>query len=245
MRVLLFISYDGTRYSGWQWQENALSVQQVLEEALEKATGESVRLVGASRTDAGVHALCQAAHFDTRCSIPAEKFPYALNQHLPEDIRVFLAREVPETFHARYHTQGKTYTYRIHHSPHASAIHFRTRLHVPGKLDSDLMHQAAQVLIGTHDFAAFSAAGGSAKTTVREIYDINVTRDGELVSLIVNGNAFLYNMVRIIVGSLIEIGQGKRTESCFAQAFDTKERLSLGVTAPAHGLELTRIWYAF
>lgn len=242
-RILLTVSYDGTHYSGWQYQDNAPSVQQALEEALEKALGKFTRITGASRTDAGVHALGQRAHFDTDATIPPEKYPFVLNRFLPPDIRVSEAKQVPPTFHARYQADGKWYTYRIFNAPHASAMYRNMTAHVPVPLDVEKMHHAAQQLLGTHDFAAFAAAGGSAKTTVRTIDRVSVTREGEMVVLRIHGNAFLYNMVRIIAGALIYIGQGKLDEGCITRAIETGNRLELGITAPAAGLELTRVEY--
>ncbi len=243
-RILLTVSYDGTAYSGWQYQENAPSVQDELEKALEKALGRFTRVTGASRTDAGVHALGQRAHFDTDATIPPEKYPFVLNRFLPPDIRVTAGRQVPATFHARYQADGKWYTYRIHNAPHASAIYRNLTAHVPVPLDESMMHRAAQQLLGTHDFAAFAAAGGSAKTTVRTIDQVSVERQGDMVVLKIHGNAFLYNMVRIIAGTLCYIGQGKLDEGCIPRALATGNRLELGITAPASGLELTRVEYA-
>ncbi len=242
-RVLLTVEYDGTAYAGWQRQLNGLAVQQVLEEALADLCGEEIRVTGASRTDAGVHALGQRAHFDTRSAIPPEKYPFALNTRLPADIRVHEGREVPEDFHARFLSCGKKYTYRILNNRHGSALMRNRCAHVPVPLDSDRMRAALPTLLGTHDFAAFQAAGGTAKTTVRDIRSACLERDGDLLTLTVEGNAFLYNMVRIIAGTLVEIGHGKRGEDAFLRAYETKDRLALGVTAPAHGLELTRVDY--
>ena len=242
-RILLLLEYDGTRYSGWQRQFNAISVQQALEEALLKATGSPVKVTGASRTDAGVHAKAQGAHFDTASSIPPDKFPFVLNTLLPPDIRVHFGMEVPMGFHARFQAQGKLYTYRVYNSRHASAILRHTHAHVPLPLDWELMDRAAQALVGTHDFAAFAAAGGSAKTTVRFIHEIHVAKSGPEVLLTVRGNAFLYHMVRIIAGTLIEIGCRKLSPDCFSRALATGDRLCLGATAPACGLELTRVFY--
>lgn len=243
-RILLTVSYDGTSYSGWQYQDNAPSVQETLEKALEEALGTFTRITGASRTDAGVHALGQRCHFDTSATIPPEKYPFVLNRFLPPDIRVTEGRQVPLHFHARYQAEGKWYTYRIHNAPQASALYRNMTAHVPVHLDEEKMHRAAQRLLGTHDFAAFAAAGGSAKTTVRTIDQVSVTRQGEMVTLKIHGNAFLYNMVRIIAGALIYIGQGKLDEGCITRAIETGNRLELGITAPAAGLELTRVEYA-
>ena len=215
----------------------------MLEEALQKATKERIVVTGASRTDAGVHALGQAVHFDTESRIPPEKYPFVLNTMLPRDVRVHTGREVPEGFHARFMTCGKRYTYRIVNSRHASAIRRNTHVHVPLPLDLAPMQEAAKQLLGTHDYAAFQAAGGTAKTTVRTITRAELVRMGDEIILTVEGDAFLYNMVRIIAGTLIEIGLHRRTVNAFSEAYETLDRLSLGVTAPPHGLELTKVYY--
>ena len=235
-RVLLTVEYDGGAYAGWQRQTNGLAVQQVLEEALSGACGERIVITGASRTDAGVHALGQCAHFDTASHIPPEKYPFVLNTRLPRDIRVQQGRAVPPGFHARFMTCGKLYTYRIINSRHGSALLRGSHVHIPVPLDAERMHRCAQQLLGTHDFAAFQAAGGTARTTVRTIDEVSVSREGDVITLRVHGNAFLYNMVRIIAGTLIGIGQGKLPEDSLRRAIDTPDRLLLGVTAPAHGL---------
>lgn len=242
-RILLTVEYDGTNYAGWQRQTNGLAVQQVLEEALERATCERITVTGASRTDAGVHALGQAVHFDTESRIPPEKYPFVLNTMLPRDVRVHTGREVPDGFHARFMTCGKRYTYRIVNSRHASAIRRNTHMHVPLPLDLAPMQQAAQTLLGQHDFAAFQAAGGTAKTTIRTITRAELVRAGDEITLTVEGDAFLYNMVRIIAGTLIEIGHHRRGEDAFTRAIASGNRLDLGVTAPPNGLELTRVDY--
>ena len=244
-RILLTVSYDGTAYVGWQYQDNGPSIQDEIEQALQKALGTFVRVTGASRTDAGVHALGQRAHFDTCSSIPPEKYPFVLNRYLPEDIRVTEARQVPGDFHARFQAVGKMYTYRIHNAPHASAILRNCTAHVPVQLDESAMRRCALPLIGTHDFIAFCAAGGQAKTSVRTIDFFDVQRQDTEVTLRVHGNGFLYNMVRIIAGTLIDVGHGRLPEDCIARALESKNRLDLGVTAPACGLELTRVEYEF
>ena len=242
-RILLTVEYDGTNYAGWQRQINGLAVQQVLEETLQKATKERIVITGASRTDAGVHALGQAVHFDTESRIPPEKYPFVLNTMLPRDVRVHSGREVPEGFHARFMTCGKRYTYRIVNSRHASAIRRNTHVHVPLPLDLAPMQEAAKQLLGTHDYAAFQAAGGTAKTTIRTITKAELVQFGDEIILTVEGDAFLYNMVRIIAGTLIEIGLGRRSVNAFSEAYETLDRLSLGVTAPPQGLELTKVYY--
>ena len=242
-RILLTVEYDGTAYAGWQRQINGLAVQQVLEEALAGACGHPVTVTGSSRTDAGVHALDQKVHFDTGSGIPPEKYPFVLNTMLPPDIRVLEGREVPPDFHARFLTSGKTYTYRIWNARHGSALRRNTFWHVPVPLDEDTVRKALPSLYGRHDFAAFQAAGGTAKTTIRTIREAGLSVDGNEWILTVCGDAFLYNMVRIIAGTVAEIGLHRLEPDAFQKAFETKDRLALGMTAPAHGLELTKVFY--
>ncbi|MDO4484294.1 MAG: tRNA pseudouridine(38-40) synthase TruA [Clostridia bacterium] len=242
-RILLTVEYDGTNYVGWQRQSNGLAVQQVLEEALLAGCGEKITVTGSSRTDAGVHALCQSVHFDTNSNIPPEKFPFVLNTKLPYDVRVQAGREVPPQFHARFMTCGKMYTFRIINSRHGSAMKRNTHVHVPVLLDEAPMREAMQYLLGKHDFAAFQASGGTANTTIRTMQEVNLWRDGDEIIFTVKGDAFLYNMVRIIAGTLIEIGHGKLPVDAFARAIATGDRLELGPTAPPQGLELTKVYY--
>ena len=242
-RILLSVEYDGTGYAGWQRQSNGLAVQQVLEEALSRACGETVTVTGSSRTDAGVHALAQQVHFDTGCSIPPEKYPFVLNTMLPPDIRVQKGRQVPPDFHARFLSCGKTYTYRILNRRHGSALARNQCWHIPVPLDFASMEASLPPLLGTHDFAAFQAAGGTAKTTVRTLELAQLTRDGDWMTLTVSGNAFLYNMVRIIAGTLGEIGLGRLEPDAFARALESRNRLDLGMTAPPQGLTLAEVRY--
>ena len=242
-RFLLVCEYDGTAYCGWQRQINGPSVQQVLEETLAKLTGEPVTVTGSSRTDAGVHALGLCAHFDSATRIPPDKLAFALNTMLPPDIRIRESGPAPEGFHARYSACGKVYRYAFFNSRHDCAIGRQYAAHVPLELDERLMHEEAQALCGTHDFAAFAASGSVATSTVRTIYRAQVTRSGETVALTVLGDGFLYNMVRIIAGTLMEIGTGKRAPGAIARAIATGDRLALGQTAPAKGLTLMRVLY--
>ena len=242
-RVLLTIEYDGTAYCGWQRQLNGPSVQQKVEEALFKVTGERIGITGASRTDAGVHALGQRAHFDMESPIPADKIPYALNTKLPRDIRVTAGREVDGRFHARFDAAGKEYSYLIYNRRHPSALLRDLNAHVSVRLDESAMERACRHLPGTHDFAAFQAAGGTAKTTIRRIDSVSVGRQGDEIRLVIYGTAFLYNMVRIIAGTLIYVGQGRLPEDVFARAIETGDRLQLGPTAPPQGLCLNRVDY--
>ena len=242
-RIHLIVEYDGTAYAGWQRQANAMTVQEKLERAILKLTGEELCVSGASRTDAGVHALGQSAHFDTESRIPADKFSFALNTMLPPDIRVTRSEEVPPEFHARFSTRGKRYRYLFHAAPHAGALTRNTHAHVIYPLDVERMQAEAQDLVGTHDFAAFAASGSVVKDTVRTIYRAEVTSEGSEIRLIVEGSGFLYNMVRIIAGTLIGVGSGKLEPGAFRRAIASGDRLDLGITAPAHGLTLMEVFY--
>ena len=242
-RIHLIVEYDGTAYAGWQRQANAMTVQEKLERAILKLTGEELCVSGASRTDAGVHALGQSAHFDTESRIPADKFSFALNTMLPPDIRVTRSEEVPPEFHARFSTKGKRYRYLFHAAPHAGALTRNTHAYVIYPLDVERMQAEAQDLVGTHDFAAFAASGSVVKDTVRTIYRAEVTSEGSEIRLIVEGSGFLYNMVRIIAGTLIGVGSGKLEPGAFRRAVASGDRLDLGITAPAHGLTLMEVFY--
>ena len=242
-RFYLIVEYDGTDYCGWQRQLNGPSVQQTLEEALSRLTGESIACTGSSRTDAGVHALGLCVHFDSATRIPPEKIAFALNTMLPGDIRVRESGLAREKFHARYAACGKVYRYTFYNARHDCAVGRQYAAHVPLRLDEALMHEEAQALIGTHDFAAFAASGSVVKSTVRTIYRVSVARAGDEVSLLVLGDGFLYNMVRIIAGTLMEVGTLKRERGAIAKAIQTGDRLSLGQTAPAKGLMLMRVLY--
>ena len=242
-RIRMIVEYDGTNYAGWQRQANALAVQQVIEDTLYKLTRERIVIHGASRTDAGVHALGQSVHFDTHSRIPGEKFSYALNALLPHDIRVRASMDAPEGFHARFSAVGKRYRYLFYDAPHAGALNRNTHAHSIYRLNDALMQSEAQCLIGTHDFAAFAASGSVVRDTVRTIWRADVTRDGDEVKLIVEGGGFLYNMVRIIAGTLRDTGSGKLAPGALGKAIETGDRLDLGVTAPAHGLTLMEVFY--
>lgn len=242
-RIHLIVEYDGTNYAGWQRQSNAMTVQEKLERAVKKLTGETVCVSGASRTDAGVHALGQSAHFDTESRIPADKFSFALNTLLPPDVRVVSSEELAPDFHSRFSGRGKRYRYLIHAAPHAGALNRLTHAHVIYPLDVERMRAEARDLLGTHDFAAFAASGSVVKDTVRTIWRADVMENGSEIALIVEGNGFLYNMVRIIAGTLIGVGSGKLPSGAFRRAIESGNRLDLGVTAPAHGLTLMEVFY--
>lgn len=242
-RILLTLEYEGTHYAGWQRQENGLAVQQVVEEAISRTVHAPITLTGASRTDAGVHALGQRAHFDTDSNIPPEKWPYVLNTMLPEDIRASQGVQVDDRLHARFSAIRKEYEYRIYNRRHFSALRRNFCAFVPLPLNLYRMQEALQPLLGRHDFAAFEAAGGTAKTTVRTIEEASLMREGDEIVLRLTGDAFLYNMVRIIAGTLIAIGQERKPVDSFARAISSHNRLDLGITAPARGLTLLRVDY--
>ena len=242
-RFKLIVEYDGTAYCGWQRQINGPSVQQELEEALHRLTHGPVTVIGSSRTDAGVHALGLCAHFDSDTRIPADKLAFALNTMIPPDIRIRESSAAPRDFHARFSACGKVYTYTFYNARHANAVGRQYSAHVPLPLDEVRMHEEAQALLGTHDFVAFAASGSVVKSTVRTIYRAKVARSGDTVTLTVLGNGFLYNMVRIIAGTLMEVGTGKRERGAMARAIATGDRLSLGQTAPAQGLTLCCVLY--
>ena len=242
-RIRLTIEYDGSNYAGWQRQLNAMSVQERLEAAIFSLTSENVSVTGASRTDAGVSAYMQAAHFDTASRVPDNKFSYALNALLPPDIRVRDSRAVPPDFHARYHAKAKLYQYLIYIAPHAPAIGRRVMAHVMYPLDESLMAREARSMLGAHDFKAFAASGSAVKNTVRTVLRTDVLRRREVIAIYIMGDGFLYNMARIYAGTLIGVGSGKIGPGAISRAIESKDRLELGVTAPASGLTLMRVFY--
>ena len=242
-RIRLIISYDGTNYVGWQVQPNGVSVQAFLEKALFELTGEQIRVEGSGRTDSGVHAKAQVAHFDTEARMAADKFAIAMNMHLPPDIRVLFSEECDPTFHARFSAKRKVYSYTVQLGPHADVFLRTTSLHLHYIPDVEAMQKAAAAVIGTHDFNAFKCADSSMENTVRTITRSEWNRNGNLLVYTVEGNGFLYNMVRILVGTMLEIGSGKRPVSDMENAIETGSRTSAGATAPACGLRLERVIY--
>jgi tRNA pseudouridine38-40 synthase len=235
MRLLLTIQYLGTRYGGWQLQANAPSVQQVLEEALARMFQQDIRVHGAGRTDAGVHAAAQRAHADVPFEIPSRGLILGINQLLPHDVRVTAAEAVADEFHARFDAKGKTYAYRIWNAEVADVFAAATHAHVAQTLDAGAMHDAAQALVGTRDFKVFTVADPEVSSTVRTIEAISVVREGDVVTLTVTADGFLRSMVRRIAGSLIEIGRGKLQAGML---FDEARW-----TAPAKGLILLEVRY--
>ena len=241
MRIKLTIEYDGTLYSGWQIQENAITVQQVIEVAISSLTKETVKLTASGRTDAGVHALGQVAHFDTNSTIPPEKFKDAINSKLPNDIRIKKSELVGDDFSAMNSAKKKTYEYRFYlgeYSPLNSRYAFCVK-----NLDIPLMKKAVKRIVGTHDFEAFSVTGSPRKTTVRTIYKIKIEKKENFVSVFVTGNGFLYNMVRLICGALKAVSDKKITASDISKILETKKRPSSVIPLPANGLTLVEVNY--
>ena len=244
--VKLVIEYDGSAYHGWQRQANASTVQQVLEEAIAALVGHPVTLTASGRTDAGVHALAQVANFHTRSTLPADRLPHAINAALPHDVAVLRAEDVPAAFHARYSATGKTYRYRILRRDVRPALG-RSRTHwLRRKLDLAAMQQAAARCVGEHDFAAFeseSNGGNTVRTVTRCDVAARPARGGELIAVTVSANGFLYNMVRAMVGTFIEIGSGRWPPEHIARLFAARDRALAGPTAPAKGLCLLEVEY--
>lgn len=245
--IRLTLAYDGTAYAGWQVQSKGKTIQEVLESALARITGQSVRVTASGRTDAGVHALGQVVGFRTECRLPVEVLMRALNAELPRDIAVLAAAEAPEGFHATLHAKRKRYRYLIVDGPVRDVFRLRTAWHCPQGLDVEAMHRAAQALRGTHDFSSFETHGSERKTSVRTVSDISVRRgadgDPHLVAIEVEADGFLYNMVRTIVGTLVKVGRHVRSEAWVAEVLAATDRRAAGPTAPPQGLFLVRVEY--
>lgn len=242
-RVKLVVAYDGTNYHGWQVQDNGITIEEVLNRTISELVQEDIKVIGASRTDAGVHACGNVAVFDTESRIPGDKFSFALNQRLPEDIRIQESCEVDADFHPRYADTVKTYEYNI----------LNRRFELPSKrlyaafcyypMDIERMNQAAAYLVGEHDFKSFCSAGAQVQTTVRTIYAVNVTKEDDMVHIKITGNGFLYNMVRIIAGTLMQVGTGLMEPEQVKEILEARDRSKAGPTAVAKGLTLVEIRY--
>ena len=242
--IKLIIEYDGTDYHGWQSQQNAISVQDTVETAINTLIpSEKCKLIASSRTDVGVHAFGQTANFHTASDIPGEKFAPALNGILPEDIAVKLSESVPEEFHSRFDSTGKKYRYVISNSKYRSALLRHRACHVSPPLDIEKMRRAASYFVGRHDFSAFQATGGSMRDTRKIIYSCTIETDGDIITIEVDGDGFLYNMVRIMAGTLIEVGKGKRPPDSITETILSRNRHMAGKTAPAQGLYLVEVYY--
>ena len=242
-RVKLVVAYDGTNYHGWQVQDNGITIEEVLNRTISELVQEDIKVIGASRTDAGVHACGNVAVFDTESRIPGDKFSFALNQRLPDDIRIQESCEVDADFHPRYADTVKTYEYNI----------LNRRFELPSKrlyaafcyypMDIERMNQAAAYLVGEHDFKSFCSAGAQVQTTVRTIYAVNVTKEDDMVHIRITGNGFLYNMVRIIAGTLMQVGTWLMEPEQVKEILEARDRSKAGPTAVAKGLTLVEIRY--
>lgn len=246
MRVKLTISYDGTELCGWQVQNNGVSAQGLIEEAIFKATGERVRVTGSGRTDAGVHAAGQVAHFDTSSSVPAERFYKAINAYLPPSVRVMKSEEATENFHACNSAKKKTYAYSLYISGVEKPLKERYAVRVDEGIDTEKMRAAAKEFVGEHDFAAYKASGSAAKTTIRRIYSLSVESFGKLgedIKITVCGNGFLYNMVRIMTGTLVAAGRSEISAEDIKRSLTSGARPKNVKTFPAKGLCLLSAEY--
>jgi len=237
-RIRLVVAYDGTNYHGWQVQSNGITIESELNRALSELSGEDIHVIGASRTDAGVHALGNIAVFDTESRIPADKIAYALNQRLPEDIRIQESEEVGPDWHPRHCDSRKTYEYRIYRSRFPMPVKRLYSYFTYRDLNVARMQEAAAYLVGEHDFKSFCQTGAQVESTVRTIYSAEVEEQGTDIVIRVCGNGFLYNMVRIIAGTLMEIGQGRHAPMEMADIIASCDRSAAGPTAPACGLTL-------
>ena len=242
-RIRMIIAYDGTNYCGWQTQINGVTVEEIINQCLSDLTGEDISVIGASRTDSGVHALGNVAVFDTETKIPGDKISFALNQRLPEDIRSQKSEEVAMDFHPRYCDSTKTYEYKILNRRFMVPTMRLYSHFVYMPLDVEKMAKAATYIVGEHDFASFCSARSQVKTTVRTVYSLEVTKHEDMITIRISGNGFLYNMVRIIAGTLIKVGLGVYPPEYVEEIIEAKDRYKAGPKAPACGLTLIGIDY--
>lgn len=242
-RVKLIVAYEGVNYHGWQLQPNALTIEGVLNRELSALLKEEITVIGASRTDAGVHSMGNVAVFDTETRMPAEKISFALNQRLPDDIVVQDSCEVAADFHPRHCDSRKTYEYRIWNATFPIPTLRRQTYFYHRPLDVTRMQQAADYLVGRHDFKSFCSVNTQVEDTTRELFQADVTREGSLITIRVTGSGFLYNMVRIIAGTLIQVGSGQLAPEAIPDILHALDRTAAGPTAPAHGLMMIGIEY--
>ncbi len=241
--IKLTIEYEGTNYSGWQKQNNCRTIQGKLEEALEQMTKEKIKLLGSGRTDGKVHALGQVANFITNSNIPGDRYKYALKYLLPEDISIVESEEVDLSFHSRYSARKKRYKYIVYNGKFPRAIYRNFSYHVPRNLDINEMIEASKYFIGTHDFRTFMASHANVHSTVRTINEITIVKNDNLIEFTIEGNSFLHNMVRIIVGTLIFVGIGRFDKSQIPGIILEKNRKAAGPTAQPQGLFLEKVFY--
>ena len=242
-RVFLKIAYDGTNYCGWQIQQNGITVEQIINEKLGELLGEEIAVIGASRTDSGVHALGNVAVFDTKTRIPAEKISFALNQRLPADIRIQESKEVAADFHPRHCNSRKTYEYKILNRRFAVPTERLYSYFVYMPLDVEKMKKGAGYIVGEHDFKSFCSSRSQVENTVRTIYKLEIKREGDMIHMIICGNGFLYNMVRIIAGTLMKVGLNIYPPEHVQEIIEARERSAAGPKAAACGLTLVGIEY--
>lgn len=242
--IKIIIEYDGKNFAGWQSQPDKISIQSEIEKAIKEITGEDVELIASGRTDAGVHALGQTANFHTNSNIEIQKIPYAINSKLSKSIIVKSAEEVEERFHSRYNCKGKTYRYIINNNEFPSALDRYREFHMPSKLNREAMIKALKKFEGEHDFKGFKSSGGSPKkTTVRKLTKCEmIEKDGKII-IELTGNGFLYNMVRIICGTIVDVGLGKINAEEIDQIILSGDRTKAGKTLPPHGLYLVKVYY--
>lgn len=241
--IKLIIEYDGKKFGGWQKQPNKLNIQGEIEKAIGEITGEVIELNASGRTDAGVHSLGQTANFKTNSTIDISKIPVAINSKLKQSIRIIRAEEVDERFHARYSCTGKKYRYVINNSKYGSAIYRDLEYHMPIKLNVEDMKKAIKHFEGEHDFKGFKASGTSSKSSVRTIYSAKVIEEGDRIIIELEGNGFLYNMVRIISGTIVDVGLGKIKPEDIPEIIESKDRTRAGKTLPPQGLYLVEVYY--
>ena len=241
--IKLVVAYDGTNYSGWQIQPNAVTIEQVLDNAIKQLTKEDIHVTGASRTDAGVHAMGNVAVFKTNSTIPGRRWAYALNKYLPDDVVIQASWEVDENFHPRRCNTVKTYEYKILNTEFPFPKERNYSWHIPHSLDIENMNTAAQLLVGEHDFKSFCSNRRMKKSTVRTLEEIRIRKEGTKLIFVYTGNGFLYNMVRILTGTLLEVGIGERRPEDMIKILEAKNREAAGRTVPPEGLFLTRVEY--
>lgn len=241
--IKLTIQYDGTNYSGWQSQRNSLAVQDVIEKAIKKVTGERLRITGAGRTDANVHAAGQVASFRTRTSLPLIKIKKGINKNLPQDVVIIRTTEVSDDFHSQFDAKTKLYRYKFYTDKPVSPFLRNFVVPVIYELDIDLMRMEAKDLLGRHDFIAFQGSNSPRKDTVRSVRRISIKKRGKIVEFDIEGDGFLYNMVRTIVGTLIDIGRGRFGKGTIKRILTTRDRRLVGWNAPAKGLCLIKVTY--
>ena len=241
--IKLIIEYDGTNYAGWQNQDNAIAVQEKLEYAIKKATDGDIKLIGSGRTDAGVHALGQVANFITNSTIPGDKYKFILNNILPEDISIVSSEEVDKDFHSRFSAKKKRYKYVIYTRKIASPIYRNYSFHYKHNLDIEKIKKASKYFLGTHDYSSFKGRKSLVKSNIRTIYDIRIEKLGDFIEITFIGNSFLKYMIRIIVGTLIDVGIGKTKVEDIPFIIESKNRNRAGKTAPPQGLFLEKVYY--